>query len=481
MKKISTLVIVIFLVSTLLATSAIPAVAENLDNTVSQDTGDISQTITDKGIALSVDDFNKSMVGPVSERLPIESCGSYKNVDLQINSMNLNDGTISLDANVKYSGVDSNLSASGKLNASYNAQKGVNSVVADLEDSTGNFKILLFNVFNDTSKDDFLLVRNDLNEKPHLKMYLLDSNGNILFFEIELPKELEQLDAKAFSDGDSAHDLYWFTDIAKPSKAVNVPTDRNTMTKLGVSTIKPLALGEFSQWVNSTTYTYNFYLGNTYIVNMSLPILNYKHVNVNSSDSTWTAAFLIAEHTDVGGTTYYGNNVFRYRNLQINFGCGDKSTFIRTMQQGRVYDYTSLITGFKKVGDSITATLLNKALSTLPYGSTLSTILGYFNTLSSSTGSVTLGSSGVTLSNRKTVAVGEKLSKYELQECTDHDNKTNNGDYFTYQATLQSEGATSSVSTVGALQLKFDVYNNGTSTNTASISHDFQLNYTAMP
>ncbi|QNU66511.1 hypothetical protein EHE19_016875 [Ruminiclostridium herbifermentans] len=480
MKKISMLVMIAILASTLLATSSIPALAEDVEFSTVQDNSDISQTITEKGIALSVEDFNKAMTGPESERQPKESCSSYKTVDLQIKNLNLNGSTISFDANAKYSGEKSDISASGSLYAGFKAQNGMNSIVGNLEDLTGNFKILLFEIFNDSSKDN-LLVKNEINEKPHLKMYLLDSNKDILFFEIELPKVLEQLNANAFSEGDSKNDLYWFTELAKPTEIKNISTDKEIMQKLGIPTTKKRALGGYSTWANPTTYYKAFYVGNDYTQCYSLPYLEYKHVNVASQDSTWTAAFKVAEHTQVGNYTYYGNNVFSYRNLQINFGCGDKSTFVRTFQEGRMYDYTSYIKGIKSLYDTITASLGKKVVSTLPYGSTLNTILGYFNTLTSQSGEVTLGGGAVSLSDRKTVAVGQKLAKYEFEECTDHGGQILNGDYYIYQALLQYESTSgTSVSTVGALQLKFDVYDKSVP-STTSVSQNFQLNYTAIP
>ncbi|WP_223068314.1 hypothetical protein [Paenibacillus caui] len=240
----------------------------------------------------------------------------------------------------------------------------------------------------------------------------------------------------------------------------------------------PMALGSFSTWTNPTTYYTSFYVGSDYTQCWSLPYLSYKHVNVTSQDSTWIAQFKVAEHTQVGNYTYYGNNVFEYKNLKIAFGSGDYSTMIRTFQQGRVYD-TSTFGGLKKTGDKIAADLIKKTLSAVPYGSTINDVLGYINTAVSGGGEVTLGSQGVDLSGSPVSAAGEKLaSKYKLEECTDHGGQTENGHYFTYHVVLNYEGNGSSKSTTGNLQLKFDVFNYE-DYSTTPISKDFTLSYTA--
>ena len=151
---------------------------------------------------------------------------------------------------------------------------------------------------------------------------------------------------------------------------------------------------------------------------------------------------------------------------------------IRTMQEGRVYDYSK--SKLLEVGQNITLSLLKKAVSSLPYGSTASTVLSAINSMSSSTGTVTLGSTGVNLSSQKVVAAGEKLKNHKIEECTDYNGSTGIGDYFTFHAILNHATGSGSNSTVGVLKVDFDKYYTGDSSYTP-ISKTFNLTYSSNP
>jgi len=437
----------------------------------------LNTVIEDQGISLTVEGFNETLVGRKENRKSLMSQKSLHKLDLKLGDFTLKDESVSFNANVG----ETAISLSGPLHASYKIQNDMNSIVGDLTDATGNFKVLLFEIFNDTQNDN-LLINHDLNGKPHLKLYLLDSNNNILIFEMDVPETLNTLEAKSFAEvEDNKKEMFWFSGLAEPLSVKEIPTSETSIAEVSGNTntsISPTALNEFSTWTNPTTYYTSFYVGSDYTQCYSLPYLSYKHVNVSSSDSTWIAQFKIAEHTKVGNYTYYGNNVFEYKNVKIAFGSGDYSTMIRTFQQGRVYDTTS---GLKKTGDNISANLIKKTISKVPYGSTINDVIGYINTATSVVGDVRLGSTGVNLSGSPVSAAGEKLtSKYKLEECTDHSGQTDNGHYFTYHVVLNYEGNGSSKSTTGNLQLKFDVWNAETYTTTP-ISKDFSLSYTAKP
>lgn len=468
MRKFKISLVIAFLAGSLLQTSVLAANdAPEITNTV----------IEDQGVSLSIEAFNQSLVGKPENRKSVKSQRSLHNLDLNLGEITLSDGSISFDANVG----DTAISLSGPLHASYKVQNDMNSIVGDLTDATGNYKVLLFEIFNDT-KNDNLLINHELNEKPHLKLYMLDSDNNILIFETDVPNTLSNLDASSFGTvDDNKKEIYWFEGLAKPESVTEIPTSETSIAEVSGFTdnsVTPTALGQFSTWTNPTTYYASFYVGSEATQCYSLPYLSYKHVNVTSAGGTWIAQFKIAEHTKVGTNTYYGNNVFEYKNLKIAFGSGDYSTIIKTQQQGRIYD-GSIGGGLKKAGDSIKSALYKKALSAVPYGSTINDVLGYINSATSTTGDVYLGTQYETIYGSKVSAVGQKLdSKYKLEACTDYNGQTDNGHYFTYHATVQYEGSGSSKSTTGNLQLKFDVKNNQTSTTTP-IAKDFPLSYTA--
>jgi len=470
MRKLKILILaVVVLTGSLLQTSVF---AEN-------NTSQVLDVVTrGQGISLTVDAFNESMVGQVEKRKSLESQKLLKNYDLKLDNFILSGGNVSIDVTVG----EEQVQLFGLLHASYKVQNGINSIVGDLTDETGRYSVLLFEIFND-NKNDNLLINRDLQEKPHLKLYLLDGDKNIILFETDLPEALRGLEVGSFAEKeDNKKEMFWFKGLAEPEMVKEITTTETSIAEASGKTdldFAPMALNSFSTWTNPTTYYTSFYVGTDYTQCWSLPYLSYKHVNVTSSDSTWIAQFKIAEHTKVGNYTYYGNNVFEYKNLKIAFGSGDYSTMIRTFQQGRIYDNSAFNGGLKKVGDKIATSLIKKTLSAVPYGSTINDVIGYINTATSTSGEVTLGSQGVSLSGSPVSAAGEKLaSKFKLEESTDHSGRTDNGHYFTYQVVLNYEGNGSSKNTTGNLQLKFDVFNSQTN-KTTPISKDFTLAYRA--
>ncbi|RJE87715.1 hypothetical protein D3P07_15530 [Paenibacillus sp. 1011MAR3C5] len=444
---------------------------------------DSKSSITLNGINLSVDDFNKTLTGPPSNRTSLSSARSLNDVSMKLSNVSIIKNEISFEATVLNNGKETGMNAGGTLHAGYKSQRGANSVVGDIKDTTKNFEILLFEIFNDDQKDNLLVASTSeakaaVTSGANLKIYLLDSNKELYIFEDTLPKVFSHLDAGDFTKGDSRKDMYWFLDIANTGEKLELQSDQQLLSQMGISDAQIMGLDQYTMWTNPTTFYHSIYIGGEHYQSYSLPYVEYKYVNVKSQDSRWIASFKVAEHQRVGNYTYYGNNVFVYRNLQISFASGNRSVFVKTEQQGRMYKYSGL-TGIKKVGDQITAQLLKKALSSLPGASTYTTVLGYINTMSSSTGTVTLGSAGVSLQNSDTFAVGEKLSDYQFEESTNHSGANNNGDYFTYHAILNYiQNSNGSQNQIGALKVSFDMFNWDNYSSTP-ISKDFQLNYTS--
>lgn len=440
----------------------------------------LEKTIKIDGITITEQDFKDTFSGKPISRKDISSVKSISSAKIALSDIALDDNNVSFVANLNVGNQKVTLQVNGNLYASYKTQNGINSAIIDTTPSTiSGYQFLLIELFNDSSDDNLLLTsRNDkknISNKPHMKLYMKDGEGKLYLFESEIPAVFANLEAINYPIADKDKDALWSKDLVK-HEMTELPTDTDMLLKMGLLKNTTKALNSWTLWNNPTTYYYAFYLGSDFVQCYSLPYVEYRHTNVSSGDSTWAASFKVAEHTTIGGITYYGNNVFEYRNLKIAFACGDKSTFIRTYQAGRVYDNSGLV--IKDVGKSIAVSLLNKAVTSLPYGSTFQSVLGYINTMSSASGNVTLGSTGVTLSNRKTTAVGEKLTKYSVSKCTNYNGSTNNGHYFTYQAVLQYEATPGNTSTVGALLVSFDRFSNSDST-TISISKSFQLNYTA--
>ncbi|ABX42612.1 hypothetical protein [Lachnoclostridium phytofermentans] len=454
-----------------------------MSNTVSAETTSTLKTeIQTGGILMSASEFRNMFSGDPASRMPATFAKSISDTNISISNIVISGEDVNFIAVLSINNKTINLPVKGRLSSSYKAQHGINSTIIDIPDSIEGYKFLLFEIYNDTKEDNLLVStqneKKELSTSPHLKIYLQDKDDTLYLFETAMPSAFSMLDASNYQKANKFRDALWASSLVK-HETLELPTDSTILEELGLG-VKTRGLNTWTTWVNPTSYYDSFYIGSDLVQCYSVPYVEYRHVNVRSQDSTWAAAFKVAEHANIAGNIYHGTNVFEYRNVKMAFACGDKSTFIRSFQEGRVYDYTAIFPAVKGVGESIAVSLLNKAVSALPYGSTFQTVLGYINTISSANGKVTLGSTGVSLTNRKTTAVGEKLTKYSFEECTDYDGKINIGHYFTYQGVLQYEAASGNTNTVGALAVEFDKFYTGDYSSTP-ISKNFQLDYSSQP
>lgn len=439
-----------------------------------------SDTIQADGIVMSTTDFKNTFSGEPSSRIPISKARSVSNASISLSNIVINNDTIDFTAVLTVNNTTTTLPVKGKLSSGHKVQQGINSIIIDVSNTVNGYNFLLFEICNDSDKND-LLVANQKNtttfstNDPYIKIYMQDQNNNIYLFETKMPDVFSNLNANQFPKADKFKDSLWAVHLAK-GETKELVTDNTILQNFGLNT-QTKGLNTWSTWINPTTYYHSFYVGSIYTQCWSMPYVEYKHVNVHSSDSTWIASFKIAEHMLAAGNTYYGNNVFEYKNLQISFGCGDKTTFIRTLQEGRMRKNSSIL----QIGSEITVDLLKKVVSTLPYGSTFQTVLNSINSMNSTTTRIKLGNEGISLMGQKTTAVGEKLDKdYFLDKCTNYNGGTNNGHYFTYQATLQYDSAAGNTNTVGALSFSFNKCFTVDASSTP-ISNSIPLNYSSQP
>ena len=374
-------------------------------------------------------------------------------------------------------GNEINLPIEGHLRSSYKQDRGINSIIIEIPKSINGYKILLFEICNDNVESNMLIEEN-LSKQKHIKIYFQDSDSQIYLFEEEMPYIFNNLKAEDYSKANKIYDALWASELVN-HEIKNLETNEEILSELGLNN-KARDVDTISTWINPTTYYDAFYVGSDYVQCWSLPYVKYKYTNVGSGDYTWFASFKISEHMSVAGYTYYGNNVFEYRDVGIKFACGDKTTFIRSFQEGRMKDYTAIVDELKEAGSEVAVSVLKKTVTSLPGGAAFASVLNVLNSMSFENKQVNLGNEWIDLESDLTTAVGEKLSHYVLDECTDHSNATENGDYFTIHTVAQYEAATGNTNTVGALVVEFDKIRAGEYTPT-HITQEFQLNYTAQP
>lgn len=451
----------------------------------------------ENGLVMPSEQFNELYGKPNVDRSSVLNSKNMK-AKIAINSIQLIGDSVSFNANICYKNTTKELSAKGSLFNSYKHNSGINSVVGKISDTNSNFKILLFEIFNDKAKNN-VLVDSMNSQKPILKIYLKDNDDNVLLFEINIPNALQNVVISNNNKADTLNDAFWFVGEIQPYELKLIPSkedqigldlikESSTQSTLSSGQIKgdsnsvyPMGVGNFSDWVHSNTYYASFYIGDEYYQCYSLPYGSWKASDISSSDTTWTSSFKIAEHCSMNGITYRSlENPFKYSNIRMTNVVGNKSTIVRTYIDGRMVDP---IRGLKTSGGNIAIKIGEKLWSTaLPVAPSLSTILGWISDIEGigTSKTVTLGSSNIKLNNSlctaESVSIDNLLNLYQFTDI----NGSNTGHYITFQTVAQFNSATrTSVSTNGAMKVSWDVYYAGDPYDSQSKTLNFS--YTAKP
>lgn len=272
--------------------------------------------ISSKGTNMTPREFSDKYV--TSERVDLlRTSTSYRGGEsapvIDIVSVTVNDGNLVFVADVTEGDIATQLVASGPLYRSYVQQAGTNSIIGALQDENQNFKVIYFNIFND-NVDALFYCDGSWYMKPHLKVYLEDSSGNLLLFETEIPQALSDI----VCDGEfaPAHlDCLWFL----PYVPYTITEDAS---KSGINTNTRASWQAWYFPEITLTTTLN---GLAYY-NVSQPRLDYK-INDVVSDGTWYFNFEI-DHcaTTVNGQTFTHTSDINYTDIVVYIGAGPHTT-----------------------------------------------------------------------------------------------------------------------------------------------------------
>lgn len=134
---------------------------------------------------------------------------SLHEVTMIIEEAAVQDETIIFSAKIIQNKESKTLSAEGKLFHSFKMQNGINSIVGELQDSSGNFDILHFEIYN-SDVLDFFYATETFKAQPHLKVYLQEvETKKILLFESEIPEELQDIVVTREDHADTSADGAW--------------------------------------------------------------------------------------------------------------------------------------------------------------------------------------------------------------------------------------------------------------------------------
>lgn len=418
---------------------------ETLDNTD-------SKYQSNTGIFMPVNVFNELYGQPDSTKILPRN--KVKKAKIDLREIVVEGNRINFSTSIYYGNQRNELNASGKLFKSYKQQDGINSIVGEIKDKNNNFEILLFEIYND-NKGDRVITNEKFEKKPHLKIYLKDDKENILLFETEIPDLLTNV--KIFNDekANVSNDGFWFINVIEPYEIGEIPTDAEMLKMVEenrTSETFPMAVGSFSDWAHSTTYSASFYVGSDHVQAYSLPYGSWKALNV-TNQSTWTNSFKIAEHVKVNGKTVRSlDNPFKYRNVRLATAVGAKSTIIRAVLDGSVDG--------RNTGGSLPILISEKLwAASLPSAPSLTQIRSWISALGSGTSkTITLGKSNVKLNSSPTVV--EQTSSGTSRQL--FKNTGSSGHQMILQTDVQYDSSTGTSATAnGIMDIRWSVYYNG--------------------
>lgn len=420
-----------------------------------------------KGVTLSASEFSDRFSGKPESRHNTRSLSTLPTSEIILSDIIISGNHLSLSAAVKVNNETIVLPINGILRASYKAQQNINSIIVEVGSTIFGYEVLLFEIFNDNA-DDPLFSDSDhfssrLANMPHIKIYLENQESNLFLFEGIMPEAFSELNASNYPTANNYKDLYWAWDLVVHNTA-QISTAPNSLLSLVTSASQPRVGSAHTQAFPETFYD-SFYLLEDFYEIYSLPYINYSYTNVSSSDATWQVEFRIAERVEMNGIVISSGNAFTYHNVKVAFAGGANTKFIRTYQSGILRN--SIGATLRNGADII----INLLKSTSTHSATFLAALECISGMSSSVTETTLGTQGIDLLGASVTAVGERFSNYYLR-----DSSSDGGQYIRFQAVTQSNAATVTRDTIGALVVQFDLKCSGTAAGTKAF--EIPLNYT---
>lgn len=273
--------------------------------------------VTTEGIALSQEAFAQrygsySSANTSNSVTTVTDTQTYTNTSITVESATVNGTQVTVLASVMVGNTRNLLVASGTLYNSIKTQHGTNSIVGVLNDSMGNYNILHFEIYNDTSEDIFYS-NEEWRGTPHLKIYLQSKSDNsILLFETAIPTALSNLSIQSDEQALYIYDGGWFLPFvpyevttSESDSSVAIPYDATWYTY-------SLPAVSVDTSLNGTSYTFT-----------SNASIQYKLNNL-TSEGNWSIQFGIDRCTQVMGGTEYSSTGgwISYSDISFDIGAG---------------------------------------------------------------------------------------------------------------------------------------------------------------
>ena len=265
----------------------------------------------EEGIAMSVetfesyytsDDFSDDIILP--ENLISHPKITYENFVCDTESNEL-----SFSAQISHNNAVTNLNITGTLYNSSKQNYGIDSIIGVMKADSEVFSVLHFEIYN-SYEEALLSINPDKKATPCLRLYLLNSNGVIYFFETDIPSALQGITIEDTEDRPNVlYDGLWFLNCI--SAEINTITSENgDVQLLGTATY------DFEGLILTTQIagvTYRYY---------TTPHVLYKFSNVTSAISSWSIQISMANsYYTAGGYRTDGPGI-QLQNVQMSIVTG---------------------------------------------------------------------------------------------------------------------------------------------------------------
>lgn len=297
---------------------------------------------------------------------------------------------ISFDATVSEAGELTNFGAEGTLYSSYKADLGINSIVGALQDTTGQYEILRFEIYNDNDLSRLYAINTPATASiPTLVMYLREGE-KLYLFETAIPSEMAAIvvpNTPECKTTEGSVDGFWFQEIVDPIVTIdglNIQSGTNSG-----SMVLPLAEdgGNVYKTVNATWtvmgINYKYYAQTK---------VTYYFVDVDTGDNTWDLRFGINNAYAYVDGVRSDLTGLRITNVDMSMASGPYTRMMRAFTTFDLHDsYTvgdpSTLTGLvsvvagstgvnaASVAADILSLVLDKSLSTRALTNNCTTLL----------------------------------------------------------------------------------------------------------
>ncbi len=369
---------------------------------------------------------------------------------LQVNHIAVTGDVIDYSATIVEQGAFHSLNATGRLYNSFKAQNGINSIVGVLTDSSGNYEVLHFEIYNDV-EEDFFYCDEAWRFKPHLKVYLRSLiTDNILLFEMAIPKELNLITIDSPEHAEASFDGAWALPYLPYEVTVEQDVLETKATHQSTYTFPQITVSTVLQG-NPVTWT-------------SRTQLSYWFRDTTSAGGSISVRFNVISctMTYLNTTSNVYNTPIIYSDLTLNIALGQYTAMHSVIVDGKVKDrHTSSTLGSgATVAIGIAAQAYKEIMGVAapPVGLALTT-MQWLNGLVPRNYTINLGGSTNNLMALGTVGYTLNLSNYFL-------NGTENdlaADFNTSYYDCGQSNPPQSISTKGAFHFTAKISVEGTS------------------